>query len=367
MKLFRIVVSDLHLGTGIPKGALNAFEDFFHDDRFAELLTYYDRLAGDESQVELVLNGDIFDLLQVKVNDMWPAEVTEEIGVEKLRQCLEGHPKFVLALRQFLQRPSRRIVYLPGNHDLELWFEAPQKLFLRYVAPGELADRVRFITSSDTYYLPEGIQIRHGHQFERIHRVDYKRITRKRRDKTEVIDMPWGNQWILDVVTAAKEKRNHVDRTLPLKLFIAGSLLFDTVFALGFVIRTAIHFLRHRVFAVRAWGQRLRNLPRILREEIFSIGGFDEAATRSLLKMRGVHTLIVGHSHIPRFRALKGGKVMINTGTWIRMIHLDLRHLGQDSGLTYTLIEYADDGRARAKLMRWHGTQTVCEPIPYID
>ena len=36
----------------------------------------------------------------------------------------------------------------------------------------------------------------------------------------------------------------------------------------------------------------------------------------------------------------------MNTGPWIEMIHL-----GQDSGLTYALIEYADDGRAEPKLI----------------
>jgi hypothetical protein len=47
------------------------------------------------------------------------------------------------------------------------------------------------------------------------------------------------------------------------------------------------------------------------------------------------------------------------------MIHLDLQHLGQDSGLTYALIEYGDDGRADPKLMRWFGTRSACETIPY--
>ena len=49
----------------------------------------------------------------------------------------------------------------------------------------------------------------------------------------------------------------------------------------------------------------------------------------------------------------------------MRMINLDLQHLGQDSGLTYALIEYEEDGTPRPKLMRWHGSQKVCEAIPY--
>ncbi|MBN1653215.1 MAG: metallophosphoesterase [Deltaproteobacteria bacterium] len=367
MKLLRLVVSDFHIGTGIPKGELNPFEDFFWDDRFAELIAYYDNAIGDEGEIELILNGDIFDLIKVRINNGWPAEITEEIATEKLRKCLEGHPKFVLALRQFVSKKHRRIVYLPGNHDVDMWFDAPQRLFRRYVAPGEAAERVRFITAVDTYYLPEGIQIRHGHQYERIHRVDYAKMTRKGADNREILDLPWGTLWILQVVNPAKKIRSHIDRIQPFTLFILAALLFDTRFAVGFVFRTLLHYLRHRVFTFRAWSQRIRNLPRLLREEIFSISTYDDAAKRSLLKQRGVHTLIVGHSHAPRYRLLRGRKVMINTGTWMKMINLNLQYLGQDSGLTYALIEYGDDGRPLPKLMRWYGTAPVCETIPYAD
>src|SRR3954469_6905000 len=159
MKLIRLVVSDLHLGTGVQSGKLNPHEDFFEDDRFGEMIAHYEAQAGADSEIELILNGDIFDLLKVKVDGRWPTEITEEVAAEKLRLCLEGHPKFVLALRRFMASARRKLVYLPGNHDLDMWFPGPQELFKRYVAPGASSERVRFITASDTYYLPEGIQI----------------------------------------------------------------------------------------------------------------------------------------------------------------------------------------------------------------
>ena len=126
MTLLRLVLSDLHLGTGTRRGQLNPLEDFIHDDRLVELLAYYDQTVGADGSIELILNGDIFDLLKVKIAGEWPTEVTEEIAVAKLQQCLEGHPKFVLALREFLQKPTNRVTYLPGNHDLELWFSDVQ-------------------------------------------------------------------------------------------------------------------------------------------------------------------------------------------------------------------------------------------------
>jgi UDP-2,3-diacylglucosamine pyrophosphatase LpxH len=367
MKLLRIVVSDLHLGTGVEQGKRNPYEDFYEDDRFAELLAHYDGVAGDQSEIELILNGDIFDLLKVKWNDVWPTEITEEIAVEKLRLCLEGHPRFVLALRRFVSRPHRRLVYLPGNHDLDMLFVGAQALFCRYVAPGERADRVRFITNTDTYYLPEGIQIRHGHQLERIHRIQYAKPFRKRRDGTLVLDLPYGSLWILEVMNPAKEFRNSVDRILPLRLFILGSLFLDPRFGLLFMLRSFFHLLRRRIFTLRAFRKRIMSIPMIMRDEVFAMGGYDEAAERSLRRLRGVSTLIVGHSHAPRFRVLPSQQVMMNTGTWIKMIHLDLHYLGQDSGLTYALIEYTEDGRAEPKLMRWLGARRACEAVPYAN
>jgi UDP-2,3-diacylglucosamine pyrophosphatase LpxH len=367
MSLIRVVVSDLHLGTGAPEGELNAFEDFFHDDRFAEMLAHHDALAGAETEVELILNGDIFDLLKVKVDGVWPTEITSDVAVEKLRQCLDGHPRFVLALRTFLEKPNRRITYIPGNHDLDMWFPATHDLFRRRVAPGPAGERVRFVTQTDTYHLPEGIQIRHGHQLERIHRVDYRRMTRQRRDGREVLVLPWGSLWILEVMNPAKEERAFIDRIQPLGRFLWASLVFDFGFAMRFILRSTAHFLRHRVFAIRAWTERIRNFSSLVREEIVALGGFDEACERALRRVRGVTTLIVGHSHAPRYRLIAGDKLLVNTGTWMRMINLDLRHLGQDSGLTYAVVEYTREGKPRTRLMRWHGATMPCEPVPYAD
>jgi hypothetical protein len=192
-------------------------------------------------------------------------------------------------------------------------------------------------------------------------------MTRTRRDGTEVLALPWGSLWILEVMNPAKELRSHVDRIQPLGRFMAGAILFDTRFVLHFVYRSTIYFLKHRVFKIRAWWERIRNLPRMLREEILTLGTFDDAAVRALRAVRGVHTLIVGHSHGPRYRLLPGNKILVNTGTWMRMINLDIQYLGQDSGLTYALIEYSDEGRPHTSLMRWFGARRACEAVPYAD
>ena len=77
----------------------------------------------------------------------------------------------------------------------------------------------------------------------------------------------------------------------------------------------------------------------------------------------GVHTLIVGHSHVPRVRTVEGGKLYINTGSWVRMINLDLDHLGREDGLTYALVEYDADGEPQTSLLRWRGLHREFEPV----
>ncbi len=366
MRLTRLVLSDLHLSTGQEPGKPNPFEDFFYDDRFAELLDHH--RGGPSAGTELVLNGDILDLLKVKIGGRWPREITDEIAAERVRLCLEGHPIFCAAIQRFLGNPLNRLTYLPGNHDIEMWLPGAQETFIRYVAPEGGEGRIRFITASDTYYLPEGIQIRHGHQFERVHRVDYRNMVTTRKDGTTVLNLPWGALWITDVMNPLKQSRQYIDRVQPLGRFLVASAIFDPKLFLLFSWWSTKHFLRHRIFAFRSFWRGLLAIPSRLREEVFEVThGFDERCKRVLSRTHGVHTLIVGHSHGPRFVRLPNGKILVNTGTWMKMINLDLHHLGQDSGLTYALIEYDEDGAPSTRLMRWLGTRHLAEPVPYLD
>ena len=77
MKLTRLVLSDLHLANGHKVGEPNPLEDFFHDERFAELLEHYDREHGQRGGVEIILNGDICDLRKIKIDGEWRLEASD--------------------------------------------------------------------------------------------------------------------------------------------------------------------------------------------------------------------------------------------------------------------------------------------------
>src|SRR5262249_10133641 len=157
----------------------------------------------------------------------------EEMSAEKLRRCIEGHPVFISALRRFLDRPEKSITYLPGNHDIDLHFEAVRELFLEAVAPTrEAKKKIRVITESDCYYLPDGIQVYHGHQFEAMNRFDMRRFTIPGSNGQPVINLPWGSIFVLRVLNPLKGQRPYVDRVYPFKLLILGGLFFDFRFTL---------------------------------------------------------------------------------------------------------------------------------------
>ena len=121
-----------------------------------------------------------------------PLEITEDMSTEKLRQCLDGHPVFAQAparsrqawaARDLHSRQSRHRNVVPGPGAAS----APRR------AGGCRLDPV--LCTTDSYYLPEGIQIRHGHQFEGFiasTRANDTRTTRRPR----VLDLPWGALWL---------------------------------------------------------------------------------------------------------------------------------------------------------------------------
>ncbi len=365
MNLIRVILSDTHLGSGKRRGAFNPLEDFHHDDHLAELVEYYSTGEFADHEVELILNGDIFDLMKVEVDGRWPIEVHEELAVDKMRQCLEGHPRVVSGLRSFLERKGKRVTYIPGNHDPEVMLPAVQDVVRRYISTESTVSKVRFITASEVYSLPEGIQIRHGHQFETIHRFDWANYTVDGPDGKPILALPWGSLWCMEVLYPAKRLRPHIDQIVPFRRFLFASLIFDFRFTFMFCLHTVVHFLMNRMHNVRGLWAKLRAIPGVLKEEIFAIGDFDGAAIKTLRRLHGVHTLIVGHSHAPKVRTIEGGKVYINTGSWVRMINLDIQHLGQENGLTYALIEYDPEGKPQASLLRWHGMHRPYEPVLY--
>lgn len=153
-----LFMSDFHLSEGRnpANGLIHRNEDFFQDVPFAQLIAHHVRLSRRETAVEyynipwkLVINGDIFDFLQVV---SLPHEGADLFGVKgvrthkelrdndrqfglgtaspeivwKVTQIAKGHPLFFQALAWFVAQPGNELVLMKGNHDIELYWPDAQ-------------------------------------------------------------------------------------------------------------------------------------------------------------------------------------------------------------------------------------------------
>ncbi|HKZ26749.1 MAG TPA: metallophosphoesterase [Rubrobacteraceae bacterium] len=101
-----VFVSDSHIG-GDPD--CDGFESP------EELEALFEELAGREGPVELVLAGDLFDFLQIS---------TTPPGLDRAAATI-SRPEYVgmfEALGRFKSGEQKRVVYMPGNHDAEMWW-----------------------------------------------------------------------------------------------------------------------------------------------------------------------------------------------------------------------------------------------------
>jgi UDP-2,3-diacylglucosamine pyrophosphatase LpxH len=263
--------------------------------------------------------------------------------------------------------PRKQITVLPGNHDFELIFPACQRLWSEYVCSAPEDPRMRFIVE-ESYYEFDGVQVHHGMQFEAINRYDWKRKLITEGLDEPILRQPFGSIFILEVLNRLKEKRPYVDRVQPFRLYLLGALVFDTFIALRLIALAWITFWRFRLMPL------IRN-PGLdsLRALIDGFVEYDafpnlERKVRKLFRKNpGIHTVILGHTHLAKVRRFGRNKTYVNTGTWTDLISLDISNLGMNRELTYATIEYFEDEDhpPQTKLRAWHGYRSMSTDIPY--
>ena len=140
----KLVVSDFHLGKGPYRedGSVNVFEDFRQDGKFAQFLDYHSDGEWRDAEVELILNGDFFNLLSVDLDGRMQEAITERVSVEKIEAILRGHPVLFEALARFARGPGRSVTFIMGNHDPGLLFAGVRESITDIIgktAPAEAA------------------------------------------------------------------------------------------------------------------------------------------------------------------------------------------------------------------------------------
>jgi UDP-2,3-diacylglucosamine pyrophosphatase LpxH len=350
----KLVVSDFHLGTGPYRedGSVNVFEDFRHDGKFSEFLEYH--LDGEyaSAEVELIVNGDFFNLLQLDLDGRLEEAITERLALEKTEAILRGHPVTFDALARFAAAPGKSVTFMMGNHDPGLLFEGVRRAVARRVGGAH-----RFLLDAYDF---DGVHVEHGMQREPLNAFDPSRYFRER-DGEPFINLPLGSRYIISVLNREKARRPYIDKVAPFASYYRWALANDP----EAVVRITFRSVRFALLAALKQIPDMDPLPvaellgRLLRYTAFPTL---EREARHLLAKRRFHTVIMGHTHVPLYREYARDQVYVNTGTWNAMTSLDVGTLGRTEQLTYAHVEFVD-GRPRARLREWRGLARPTEDV----
>jgi len=303
-----LVASDLHLSTR------DAYIERFRRGQEAalvELLATFSHAPAASATVELILNGDTFDLLLTPplMSQRWYTTAAD--GVAKLRAVLEEHPQVVEALQGFLSAPGRSLVILPGNHDLELFFPAVRRVLRAAVVPrgaGAPTERVQFCLKPAYRPCPD-IHIEHGDRYDPLNSCRMVLEGEKLSDD-ERLPLPVGSV-LGERVNLAFERRSVpvVASDLPDMLQAGLVALPQLVRTLG--SRTARHYRGPHplvAFLRQAHGGSLW-LSRSLAEGAYQV----------LQREPNVRLVIMGHTH-RTWEAVWGERRYWNTGAWVTRV-----------------------------------------------
>lgn len=359
---YKLVISDLHIGTGQTHGHLNPWESFGEDDKLAEFLRYYSTDYFEDEDVELIINGDFYDFLQVRVDGQFPDQVTEKIAVAKINACMDGHVKIHKALQDFIRTPHKRVTVLPGNHDFDWVFPRVQETFRERLCGTKSDPRVQFVCDRE-YYQFDGIQVHHGMQFEAAQYHNFREQFLTDDGSEPILNLPWGSIMILKVITKLREERPYIDKIRPFWAYYVRAMIFDPLFAMKFLFLACYHFVKTRLLTFKHFRARLRQTWVMMRDT--------EAYPDLTHKVKHlfdlhpeVHTIILGHTHIPLVRRYEGDRQYVNTGCWTRTISLEIDSFGRESRSTYAFIEYGEEGtRPNVTLREWHGYHDIYREI----
>ncbi len=167
-----VFVSDSHIG-GDP--GCDGFESP------EELSALLEELARRDGPVELILAGDFFDFLQISP----PRYGVDRATLTMARPEYEG---LFAALGRFASGEQKRVVYLPGNHDAEMWWNPRVQETLRergLVDEFALSYEARFEVGGEQRV----VYCEHGNQFDPANAIE---------DYRDPLDTPLGHHVVTD-------------------------------------------------------------------------------------------------------------------------------------------------------------------------
>lgn len=358
LKKIKLVVSDFHLGKGrhLSDGTPNLLEDFTADRQFMEFLDYHRTGAYKRAEVELIINGDFFNLLQVDYRDKFTDVITESDALHKTMSILKGHPELFDKLSEFSREPHHSVTFILGNHDPGLLWEGVQET-IRW----RLAGQVRFVM--EAYYY-EGVHIEHGNQYLADNRYDRKHYFLSKNLPEPIINLPFGSFFLIHYLNEIKKERPYIDKVYPFRMYRRWALIHDTWFAIRSALKVAVWFFKFILTPNPARHLTARQVLRILRETTVH-PKLHKEAKRILLTHKNCRIVIFGHTHQHVYMRFAPGKEYFNTGTWNEKISLEVGSLGRILRLTFVQIDFDRDNIPHGSLKEWKGHTNVVEELVF--
>ncbi len=159
-----VVIGDLHMGAGRDaSGNWHPHEDFRWKD---ELIGFFDALLAEGGDVDLVINGDLFELLQSTTVPCRNADLrlgcTAVEAAQRLEAVIAAHREELAAIGKFAAVRSNRVHVVPGDHDAALLM--PDVWRIAAAAFAAPADRVALVRSGAWLSGDGRVHVEHGHQ-----------------------------------------------------------------------------------------------------------------------------------------------------------------------------------------------------------
>ncbi|MBF0314514.1 MAG: metallophosphoesterase [Oligoflexia bacterium] len=370
-----LVVSDLHLGAGhLVNSRKNLLEDFDFDQEFSEFIDYHSSESYYDTEVELIINGDFLDFLAIPFVPYFDDEYWKEsASIEKLKLIISAHQLVFNKLKNFLLCPNKKIVYLFGNHDAEMLFPRVREYFIKTIMPEQFSLENRphlliFPLEHNRYSPLSSILIKHGHDYESAHSFKIGKSIIKGSSGELYFRPPWGVYYVTRVLNRFKDERRFINAIRPIRTFVIYGIIFDTLFTLRFIFANIYYFIMVIFLSMFRQKKKLKlNYLQLLKKsfnETKLFQDYESLTKEEFIKDPQLKILIVGHTHIPVFRTFADGTSFINTGSWVRMFHLDFSRRQDGHRLTYAQITIEPDENDFGKILDhnlfvWEGNRNL--------
>lgn len=199
-----VVLSDIEMGNG------KKVDDFLHTNLLVEFIRKYQAKEYKTKEVDLVFNGDSFDFLKTPVNGNFPHLIDADIALKKLEIISKAHKNFFDALGEFVESSTkpRRVHFVVGNHDMELFFpEVQNKIIQLCGGSGQIQFPGLTLTIGD-------LHIEHGNQHDSLFSLNPLQpfISYKGKD---ILNLPWATVTLLNAVLPLHDTFCELDRIKP--------------------------------------------------------------------------------------------------------------------------------------------------------